>query len=418
MKNAVAATSFRFLPLVYSLVVVLILSGSGCRKKAAAPGDTGTPPVNIPDEGGSPAGQTGAQEPNQAATTSEPDKVLVTVNGMPITEGQVKRRIYAEYGPQLTKMAAQSPEFAAQQEKMLVQGITQKLVVEQLLDEQARAANITMTEEEVVAGMTKQLAAQQPGMTLEKFREIVTAQGGDFEAIKEGAARSMKYNKLFESKWADGIAVTEDDVRNYYEEHPKEFDTPEQVRASHILISTEVTDPNADPNQVKAQAREKAEKLLQEIKEGGDFAALAKEHSSCPSRAQGGDLDFFTRGSMVKPFEDAAFALQVGEVSDVVETQFGYHIVKVTDHRDPNHVTLEAASSGITDKLTKQKKTDFVRNYIESLKEKATIVFASDETPAVKPSATPPTTPAPTAAPAPTETPAAPPAPTEPNEKP
>lgn len=411
MKNAFTTTSFRFLLLVCSLVVALILSGSGCRKESPSPDETSAPPANIPDEGGSPAGPTPPQEPNQADAASEPDKVLVTVNGTPITEGQVKRRMYAAYGPQLAKFAAQSPEYAAQQEKVLIPRVTKELMVAQLLDEQARAANITVTEEEVVAEMTRQVAAKYPGMTLEKFKEIVTAQGGDFQAIKEGATRSMIYDKLFESQWADSIVVTEDDVRNYYEEHSKEFDTPEQVRASHILISTKTTDPNADPNQVKAQAREKAEKLLQEIKEGGDFAALAREHSSCESKAQGGDLDFFVRGKMVKPFENAAFALQVGEVSDVVETQFGYHIIKVTDRRDPNHITLEAARSDITNKLTGQKKTEFVGKYIESLTKKAKIVFASSETPEVNQPAPPPAVPAPTAAPAET------PAPTEPNKQ-
>ncbi len=399
MKNAVAATSSRFLPLVYSLVVVLIVSGSGCRKKSPAPDDTGTPPVNVPDKGESPVGQTPAPEPNQADAVSEPDKVLVTVNGTPITEGQVKRRIYAEYGPELAKMAAQSPEYAAQQERLLIPGITQRLLVEQLLEEQARAANITITDEEVATGMTRQLAAQYPGVTLEKFREMVTAQGGDFQAIKEGAARSMKYNKLFEGKWADSITVADDEIRKYYDEHPKQFDTPEQVRASHILISTAVTDPNADPNQVKAQAREKAEKLLKEIKEGGDFAALAKEHSSCPSAAKGGDLGLYPRGEWVKPFENAAFALQVGEVSDVVETQHGYHIIKVTDRRDASHTAFEEAKGDIINTLTQQKRTDLARKYIESLKEQAKIVYTSGSTPDANQPATraaPPTaTPAP-----------------------
>jgi len=90
-----------------------------------------------------------------------------------------------------------------------------------------------------------------------------------------------------------------------------------EVRASHILVDS----------------KGKANELVQKIRGGGDFAMLAKKHSSCPSGAKGGDLGYFTRGKMVKQFDDAAFALEKGQVSDPVETQFGFHIIKVTDKR-------------------------------------------------------------------------------------
>ena len=91
-----------------------------------------------------------------------------------------------------------------------------------------------------------------------------------------------------------------------------------EVKASHILVKTE----------------EEAKKLLEEIKNGADFAKLASEHSMCPSGRDGGDLRFFGRGMMVKPFEDAAFALKKGEVSEPVETQFGWHLIKLTDIKE------------------------------------------------------------------------------------
>lgn len=91
-----------------------------------------------------------------------------------------------------------------------------------------------------------------------------------------------------------------------------------KIRASHILVKTE----------------EEAKKLLEEIKNGSDFAELAKEHSMCPSGQAGGDLNFFGRGMMVKPFEEAAFALKKGEVSEPVETQFGWHLIKLTDIKE------------------------------------------------------------------------------------
>ncbi len=115
---------------------------------------------------------------------------------------------------------------------------------------------------------------------------------------------------------------------------------PEQVRVSHILIKAADLDPDvAEPpnaqNEAKAAAVAKAEELLEQIRNGADFEALAREHSSCPSAAKGGDLGFFARGRMVSNFEKVAFDLKVGEVSDIVETIFGYHIIKVTGHRYP-----------------------------------------------------------------------------------
>ena len=101
----------------------------------------------------------------------------------------------------------------------------------------------------------------------------------------------------------------------------------EQVRASHILIKTEGDNDKA--------AKEKIEDLLKKVKAGGDFAALAKEHSACPSKSDGGDLNFFGRGQMAKPFEEAAFALtKDGEISEIVKTQFGYHLLEVTSRED------------------------------------------------------------------------------------
>ncbi|HPC93842.1 MAG TPA: peptidyl-prolyl cis-trans isomerase [Sedimentisphaerales bacterium] len=203
-----------------------------------------------------------------------------------------------------------------------------------------------------------------------------------------------------ETQWAGKIDVNDADAQAYYEGHPKEFVKPEMVRASHILIAP---DPNAaDPNQAKAVAKAKAEALLTQVKSGADFAELAKANSSCPSKTQGGDLGTFGRGKMVKPFEDAAFALEPGEVSDVVETRFGYHIIKVTEHTDAQTVPLEEAKTGIIERLIAQKKNQAVQEYLQSLKDKATIVYAPGfEPPAPKPVPTAPTTVTPTA-PAPT----------------
>jgi peptidyl-prolyl cis-trans isomerase C len=359
---------------VLGLSALVLLAGSlGCQKKGPTAAQKSTPAP--------------APAPSAPAAPSKEDTVVATVNGTNIMESQVQNRIDGEYKPILARAVAQSPEFAAQQEKMLRQRITQGLIVENLLNEEARKMKIEVTDADLTAEMTKRLAAMNPPYTLEQYQKIVEAQGGNFEATRRGHLRELKYTRLFEAKFGGTLAVTEADAKKYYDENIKEFQVPEQVRASHILISTKPTDPNGDPNQAKVQAKKKAEDLLQKVKEGADFAALAKENSSCPSAAQGGDLGSFPRGQMVKPFEDAVFALKVGEISDLVETQFGYHIIKVTGHQDPNQIAFDQAKTNITNQLTQQKREEAARKYVDSLRQSAKITFpSSPAAPAPQPS--------------------------------
>ncbi|MHC4520425.1 MAG: peptidylprolyl isomerase, partial [Planctomycetota bacterium] len=198
------------------------------------------------------------------------------------------------------------------------------------------------------------------------------------EQYRAGLARQ----RLLEAQWAGKIDVNDAAAKTYYDRNTKEFESPEQVRASHILIKPQVTDPNSDPNVAKVAARAKAEKLVGEIKDGADFAELAKANPGDPgSAAKGGDLGFFPRGKMVKPFEEAAFAMQPGEVSDIVESRFGYHIIKVTERKEASVTPFEEAKAGIVAKLAGEQKAKIARAYINSLKDKATIVYAAADEP-------------------------------------
>ena len=138
--------------------------------------------------------------------------------------------------------------------------------------------------------------------------------------------RKIKFVRINPAELAANIKVSREDVERSYNEQLGKYTTPEQIRASHILLTTEGKDDAA----VRAQA----EQVLKEAKSGADFAALAKKYSQDESNAQqGGDLDYFGRGRMVAAFETAAFALKPGEISDLVKTEFGYHIIKLTDRK-------------------------------------------------------------------------------------
>ncbi|MBP7053019.1 MAG: peptidylprolyl isomerase [Phycisphaerae bacterium] len=390
MKRVAAGPARRIAAAAGFLTILLAIWGAGCQKKAPqAPSDANAP-IAAPNGVTSPDANAPVAGPN-GVTPPQADKVLATVNGASIMESQVNQRVQDKWKAQLDKLAAQSPEMAAQHQKQAMKMALNEIVIEQLLEEEAKQAGIDVTEEQLIAEITKQLAAEVPPLTLEDYKSRIEAQGVRFETMKGFLLRNMKYSKLLETRLADQIRVTDEEAKAFYDGNPEEFAVPEQVRASHILISTdpaESTDPNADPNQVKAQAREKAEKLLTQVKEGADFATVAKENSSCPSAAQGGELPPFGRGEMVKPFEDAAFAMKVGEISDLVETQFGYHIIKVAEHKDPNIVAFAAAKEQIVENLQGSKRQKAFTDYIESLRQKAAITYAVSDMVPPRPRAT------------------------------
>jgi peptidyl-prolyl cis-trans isomerase C len=249
------------------------------------------------------------------------------------------------------------------------------MIIEQLLDEKVKAAKIVVTDEETIERIKEIASQQQPPLSMEDFKALIEAYGQSFDDVKLRVQRGLAYQKLMEAQWAGKINVTEDDAKKYYSENAKQL---EQVRASHILIKPRTTDPNADPNQAKAAAKAKAQDLLKQIKDGADFTELAKTNSDCPSSKQGGDLNFFGRGQMVPAFEEAAFALKTGQVSDIVETQFGYHIIKVTDRKND---TFEKAKDDIMKLLTQPKQAELAEEYIKSLKADAKIIYPAGKEP-------------------------------------
>ncbi len=337
----------RFLLFIFYVSLCFVAWGSACRPKAPA----------------------------------KPENVAVTVNGVGITETEVQALVQPELDKIAAKAAQLPPEFAEQYEEQVRQWALEKLISEQLLDEQVKEAEINVTEEEVISQVREILADQQPPLSLEQYRERLKEIGRSFDEYKKEFRKQLGYQKLMEPQWADEINVTEDDARKYYSENPKQFEIPEQVRASHILIKPDISDPNIDPNEAKATAKAKAEDLLKQITEGADFAELAKTNSGCPSGAKGGDLGFFGKGQMVAPFEKAAFQLKPGQLSDIVETKYGYHIIKVTDRKDVSVVLFEQTRDEIIKGLVRKKQAEFIKEYIQSLKDKAHIVYPPGKEP-------------------------------------
>lgn len=162
-------------------------------------------------------------------------------------------------------------------------------------------------------------------------------------------------------KLLSGIKVEEEEIVNYYNEHKEQFNSPESVRAEHILVPEE----------------DKARDILVEIKEGLSFEEAAKKYSKCPSGANGGDLGYFTKGNMVKEFEDATFSMNVNEISEPVKTQFGYHLIKLIDKKEAGVKSFEEVRNELQHRLLGMKQNKAYLDKTSELKAKYSVVVNS-----------------------------------------
>ena len=164
----------------------------------------------------------------------------------------------------------------------------------------------------------------------------------------------LTYLLIDPADFRDKVVVSDLETRDYYEYNMATFKEPKQVKARHILfkLAKDAT------KQQEQETRRKANAVLEEARQGKDFAALARKHSEGPTKGKGGDLGYFKAGQMVKPFEEAAFELKKGEISDLVQTRFGYHIIKAEDIKEARTKPFEEVQGQILESLTKGSSTD------------------------------------------------------------
>jgi len=203
----------------------------------------------------------------------------------------------------------------------------------------------------------------------EEFKSRLSTMKISEAEVKTQIERGLLIQELIDTQIVEKVVIPEKEVKGYYDSHPDSFKQPEQVRASHILMKV---DPQVDAAK-KAAARKKLEELRQRLLKGEDFVTLAREFSEGPSSVKGGDLGYFGRGQMVKPFEDAAFALDIGELSDVVETRFGYHLIKVTEKKPETIIAYADIKERLQQYLKDEKVQQEVSAYVEDLKTKAKV---------------------------------------------
>ena len=352
-------------------MAISFVGAGACRKPPAASSQTSasTPAAAAPAPAApAPAATTG--QPGQTPTPPPPAKpmpeklpdVLARVNGEPVTKIDFDRLI------KNMELSANQPlsMVPAEQRDQILRNALNQLVTYTVLTQETRARKITVTDAEVEDNL-KQMRSQFPNE--DAFKKALAARGMSVDKLKSDAKIDMSINKMIEAEVANQAPPTDTQVREFYDKNPEKFKQDEAVRASHILFRVP---ENAD-EATKKKALEQAQSVLKQARAGADFAELAKKYSADGSAQQGGDLNFFTRGQMVPAFDQAAFALKPGQISDIVTSQFGYHIIKVTDRRAASTVPFDQVSARIKEFLVEQQKQQKGQAFIESLRQKAKI---------------------------------------------
>jgi peptidyl-prolyl cis-trans isomerase C len=297
-----------------------------------------------------------------AADQPAPGDPAAVVNGTTITQ----KALAFETQRMIEQMARQGQVPNEEIMPKVREDVLNRMIEEELLFQDSQAKEIKVPD----ARVTEELASIKQRFPSEKeYQDALAGIDMNEADLTRKIKRGMAIEQLIKNHVIKGTDVSDAESRAFYDQNTNMFQKPEQIQARHILIKMEgdVT------KEQKAEALTKIEMVRKKALDGEDFAALASEYSEGPSSAKGGDLGYFSRGQMVKPFDDAAFALEPGKVSEVVETQFGYHIIEVTDRQPASVVSYETAQAQIVERLKQEKSRREIRQYIDTLLAKADI---------------------------------------------
>jgi peptidyl-prolyl cis-trans isomerase C len=309
-----------------------------------------------------PAKAPSAQETVKEQPKTSPSDPMARVNGTVITRLELDRAMKVMLSQNQVQQPL-PPELLEQAQDAALD----QLASAELLYQEATKLEVKDLEKQVAEKVAQNRAKFSSDADFEKALKGVDMTLKD---MQDFTRKDLIISNFIEKRYAEKITVSDAEAQKFYDDNlEKYFKKPESAQASHILIGI---DEKASPEERK-KAKEKAEALLKRIKAGEDFAALAKSDSTCPSAPQGGDLGSFNRGQMVPPFENAAFALKKGEVSGVVETQFGYHIIKLTGKQEASAEKFADVKAKITGFLKREKTQTEVVELVAKLKKKATI---------------------------------------------
>lgn len=301
--------------------------------------------------------------------SAEQQSPPATQGAAALVNGEEISRMFLESEVEkITAMLSMQGKVLSERELVsLKHDVLEKLIDYELLWQESVNKKISVSDQAVkdeVDGLKKQFPDE------ESFQRSMAEMDMSESELILRIKKNIAVRDLLEQEVTGKVSVTNEDSKVFYNDNARHFLEPEQVKASHLMIEVREGATEAE----KKKAKKEIEALESRLKQGEDFGAVAREASQCPSSTRGGDLGFFERDSpMDGTFLEAAFALQPGEMSPVTETQFGYHIIKVTDRKPERVIPFEEIKDDIGNHLQQQKTVIFIQEYLGYLKRGATI---------------------------------------------
>ncbi len=310
----------------------------------------------------------------QSKKAETADKVAL-VNGAPIDkaefDGEVLRiqKALLGFGKPLT----------CNQISAVHTDVLESLIRRELIYQESKKAGIKPDEEAV----DREIKALRNQFSNENdYRNELSRRNITEDMLRQRLQKNSAIQQYIERQYASTVTVTDSEMVSYYENQLDVFKQPLQVRVSHILVQS---DPSWDASR-KRDARKKVEEILNDLKKNRDFAALAREHSDGPTRTNGGDLGYIRPGQLDKQFESKVFALKVGEVSDIIETDNGFHLFKVVEKKPETILAYEDVKEKIRQFLFEEKAKQEADRQAKVLREKADVrILLSEEVTSAKP---------------------------------
>src|SRR5579872_5524237 len=304
------------------------------------------------------------------------DPVLATGKGFQITKSNLDES-FVSYKATLAAQGRSLPEEARD---AVQSNLLEHLIVSKILLQKATDVDKVKAKEQIDQAIN---AARSNAPSQEAFEMGIKATGMTLDQMREKAGEEQLCKHVLERELKDKIMIPDDTVKKFYEDHPTDFDMPERAHVTHILIST-IDQITKEP--LPAEKKKEKEQLAKSVREravnGGDFAKLVKQYSEDPGSKDNGGEYTFPRGQMVPEFEAASFTLKTNQISDLVETRFGYHIIKLLEKLPASKMQFADASPKIKDYLAEQEFEKQVPDYFKKLETENDVKILSATTPA------------------------------------
>ena len=306
------------------------------------------------------------------------EEIIARVNNSIITRADVRRA----REQLLSELRQSEPATADQQAKDHEKDVLRDLIDQQLLLQ--KGADLGITADTELVKRLDDLRKQMHADSMEDMEKAAQAQGIQWEDFKQNMKNNIITQRVISQEVGGHIAVSNQEIQQYYDQHKSEMERSEQVRLSEILISTQKTAPvktekgqtalpeTPSPEMV-AQAQTKADQVYALLQKGGKFDDLAKQYSSGPTAALGGDLEYFKRGTLSKDLEQKVFDMQAGQYTEPIRTNQGFVILKLTEHQTAGVPPLKEVDQQVQEQIYMTKMQPALRDYLTKLREEAYI---------------------------------------------